>query len=103
MGQFHVIGRVTGSAGQTQSVESLVDTGATLLAIPRLVADELGLTVLRTQRVVLAGGSEEVWPISEVRVMIEEREVTTPCFIAPAGPPLLGAVALDDASGVVSA
>ena len=62
MGQFHVTGRLTGPAGQTQTVELLVDTGATPLALPRTVAAELGLVTLRTQSVVLAGGDEEVWP-----------------------------------------
>jgi clan AA aspartic protease len=95
MGQFHVAGRVTGSTGQTQSLDFLVDTGATLLALPRSVADALALRAMRSQRVVLAGGTEEVWPISEVKIMVEDREVTTPCFITPGGPPLLGAVALE--------
>jgi hypothetical protein len=30
-----------------------------------------------------------------VRLAIDGSEVTTPCFIAPAGPPLLWAVALE--------
>ena len=33
--------------------------------------------------------------MAEVRVAIDERETITPYFIAPAGPPLLGAVALE--------
>ena len=94
MGQFHVTGRVTGPNGQ-MLIAFLVDTGATLLSIPRAMAEDLGLVALRTQRVVLAGGDEDVRPISEVRVAIQDREVTTPCFITPAGLPLLGAVALE--------
>ena len=32
---------------------------------------------------------------AEVRLTLDGQETTTPCFIAPAGPPLLGAVALE--------
>ena len=95
MGQFHVSARLTGPAGHTETVDLLVDTGATLLAVSSPLAFQLGLETLRTQAVVLAGGREEVWAVSEVRVAIDERETITPCFIAPAGPPLLGAVALE--------
>jgi len=53
------------------------------------------LATLRTQSVQTAGGRREVWPVAEVRVAVDGREVTTPCFIAPDGPALLGAVALE--------
>ncbi len=33
--------------------------------------------------------------MAEVRLTLNGQEVTTPCFISPAGPPLLGAVALE--------
>lgn len=93
MGQFRVAGRLTGPTGRAATLDLLVDTGATLLVVPRALALELDLAPLRTHPVVLAGGREEVWPIAEVRVAIEGQEVTTPCFIAPEGPALLGAVA----------
>jgi len=95
MGQFRVTGRLTGATGRIETVDLLVDTGATLLVVPQPLAFALDLVTLRTQPVVLAGGSEEVWAVSEVRVAIEGRETITPCFIAPGGPPLLGAVALE--------
>ena len=72
----------------------LVDTGASLLVVPRPVADELELPVVRTQSVQTAGGRREAWPVSEVRLGVDGNEVTTPCFIAPGGPARLGAVAL---------
>lgn len=95
MGLFHVPARLTGPTGRTVSTELLVDTGATLLVAPRSLADQLELSTLRTQPVQTAGGRKEVWPVAEVRVAIDGREVTTPCFIAPGGPALLGAVALE--------
>jgi hypothetical protein len=33
--------------------------------------------------------------VAEARLALNGDEITTPCFIAPDGPPLLGAVALE--------
>ena len=95
MGLFRVPARLTGPTGKTATLELLVDTGASVLVVPRPVADELDLPVVRTQPVQTAGGRREAWPICEVRLDIDGHQVTTPCFIAPGGPPLLGAVALE--------
>src|SRR3989454_3012619 len=95
MGFFHVSASLTGPTGRTATLDLLVDTGATLLVVPRSLADQLEILALRTQPVQIAGGRKEVWPVAEVRVAINGREVTTPCFIAPGGPALLGAVALE--------
>jgi len=83
MGLFRVTGRLSGPAGIAESVELLVDTGATLVVVPRILADRLGLAPVRTQPVVLAGGRREAWPVAEVRLALDGAEVTTPCFIAP--------------------
>jgi predicted aspartyl protease len=95
MGQFHVPARLTGPTGLTESTDLLVDTGATLVVVPRPLADRLELVIRRQQQVVLAGGAEASWPVAEVGLAIDGQEVTTPCFISPGGPALLGAVALE--------
>ena len=95
MGLFYVAGQLTGPDGRTLTVDLLVDTGATLLVVPRSVAEELALTTVRQQPVQTAGGRRELWPVAEVRLTVDDRAVTTPCFIAPGGVPLLGAVALE--------
>jgi len=95
MGLFRVRARLTGPTGTSQEVELLVDTGATLLVVPQDLAAALGLVPHRRHPVVIAGGRRETWPVAEVRLMLDGQEVTTPCFVAPAGPPLLGAVALE--------
>lgn len=95
MGLFRVTGQLTGPTGRTEQVELLVDTGATLLAVPRSLAERLELVATRSQPVVIAGGQRDVWPVAEVRLALDGQEVTTPCFIAPGGPVLLGAVALE--------
>ena len=95
MGQFSVPVRLTGPTGQSEEAELFVDTGATLVILPRWLAQRLELVVKYRKPVLLAGGAEEMWPIAEVRVAIEDEEVPTFCFIAPDGPALLGAVALE--------
>jgi len=84
-----------GPTGKSEEVEFLVDTGATLLVVPQALAQRLELNPTRSQRVVIAGGQRDVWPIAEVRLALDGQETTTPCFIAPGGLPLLGAVAME--------
>jgi aspartyl protease family protein len=95
MGLFHVKGRLTGSTGRTEELQLLVDTGATLTVVPRPLAEKLELKPARSQRVVIAGGQRDIWPVAEARLALDGNEITTQCFIAPDGPPLLGAVALE--------
>jgi hypothetical protein len=45
--------------------------------------------------VLIAGGQRAEWPVAEVSLSLNGTDVTTPCFIAPGGPALLGAVALE--------
>lgn len=78
-----------------QTADTLPETGATLLVVPEDLAARLDLRPRRRHQVVIAGGRREVWPVEEVRLVLNGQDVTTPCFISPAGPPLLGAVALE--------
>ena len=95
MGLFHVKARLTGPTERGEEVELRVDTGATLTVVPRPLAERLVLKPARFQQVVIAGGQRDVWPVAEARLALNGDEITTPCFIAPDGPPLLGAVALE--------
>lgn len=95
MGLFRVSGQLTGPTGRSVQVELLVDTGATLLVVPQDLAVSLGLVPRRQQPIVIAGGRREAWPVAEVQLTLNGQQVTTPCFISPGGPPLLGAVALE--------
>ncbi|HXK28290.1 MAG TPA: retropepsin-like aspartic protease, partial [Candidatus Binatia bacterium] len=63
MGLFHVKGHLTGPTGHVEEVEFLVDTGATLSVVPRSLAERLELKPARSQRVVIAGGQRDVWPV----------------------------------------
>jgi clan AA aspartic protease len=95
MGLFRVKAQLTGPTGRVEAVQMLVDTGATLSVIPRSLAEKLELKTTRSQRVVIAGGERDIWPVAEARLSLDGAEITTPCFIAPDGPTLLGAVALE--------
>ncbi len=95
MGLFRVRGRLVGPTGRGEEVDLLVDTGATLLVLPRALAARLELVTRRCQSVLIAGGQRAIWPVAEVGLTLEGLDVTTPCFIAPEGPALLGAVALE--------
>jgi len=95
MGLFRVRGRLTGPTGRSEDAELLVDTGATLLVVPRSLAERLELVTRRSQAVLIAGGQRAEWPVAEVGLVLSGLDVTTPCFIAPDGPALLGAVAIE--------
>lgn len=95
MGIFQVPSHLTGPTGRSQEVELLVDTGATFLVVPKSLADRLELRPSRTCDIQTAGGREESWPLAEVHLRLDGDEVTTRCLIAPEGPALLGAVALE--------
>ena len=92
---FRVKGCLTGPTRRSEDAELLVDTGATLLVVPRSLAERLELAVRRSQPVLIAGGQRTEWPVAEVSLSLVGLDVTTPCFIAPDGPALLGAVALE--------
>jgi len=58
MGLFRVRGRLTGPTGRSEDAELLVDTGATLLVVPRSLAERLELVTRRSQPALIAGGQE---------------------------------------------
>lgn len=95
MGLFHILARLIGPTGRSESVDLLVDTRATFLVVPRALAERLELRPTRTCPLQTAGGREETWPLAEVRLALDGDEITTRCLVAPDGPPLLGAVALE--------
>jgi len=69
--------------GSDDAAELLVDTGATLLVLPRSLAKRLELAARRSQPVPIAGGQRAEWPVAEVSLSLNGPDVTTPCFIAP--------------------
>jgi predicted aspartyl protease len=82
-----VTARLTGPTGLSETLQLLVDAGATFLVVPRELAERLELRSARACPIQTAGGRDEVWPLAEVRLAL--------ALIAPGGPALLGAVALE--------
>ena len=54
---FRVRGRLTGPTGRSEDAELLVDTGATLLVVPRSLAQRLELAPRRSQSVVIGSSA----------------------------------------------
>ncbi len=78
-------------------LEALVDTGATLLALPEDAVDQLGLTQMDWRKVRLADGSlRELALVGDLRVEILGREMTCDALVMPAGStPLIGQMQLE--------
>lgn len=99
MGTFpvEVIVRNPTDPGRARNVSLSVDTGATYTALPRDVADPLGIQPIGTRRIKLASGREEEWPVGLILLELEHQQLPTICLLSPGGsPPLLGAVTLEE-------
>jgi clan AA aspartic protease len=98
-------GLIPNHAVRGLEIEALVDTGATMLALPEDVVALLGLTETERRKVKLADGSvREVGQVSDLRVEILGRRMTSDALVMPAGsPPLIGQVQLEVLDLVVDA
>lgn len=76
---FRVKGRLTGPTGRSEDADLLVDTGATLLVVPRSMAERLELMVRRSQPVLIAGGQRAEWPVAEVGLSLYDLQPTLSC------------------------
>lgn len=78
-------------------LEALVNTGATLLALPEDAVNQLGLTQMDWRKVRLADGSlRELALVGDLRVEILGREMTCDALVMPAGStPLIGQMQLE--------
>ena len=98
MGQFMVMMTLSRRQGEEfRRLEALVDTGAAYTVVPRSVLEALGCHPHRTQRVRLADGRTEEWPVTEVEAECQGRRATTPVLMGPpTAPVLLGATTLEE-------
>jgi predicted aspartyl protease len=73
----------------------LVDTGASILSLPREMVTQLGLDKFRDAAVETATGVAELRIFRDADLLVEGREGTSECLELPAGaPPLLGVIPL---------
>lgn len=97
MGTFRVSIEIGGPAGcHYETVEALVDTGATYTTVPRLLLDRLGVVPHVRDTFVLADGRRVDRDIGRAWVRVNGREeLTLVVFGEPDSPSLLGAYTLE--------
>ena len=93
------------SQNQVRFVEvsdAVVDTGATMLSLPKRFIQELGLRRFRTRRVRTVAGVMEVGIFGAVRLTIQDRDFTTDVAEVPDDSPvLIGQIPLEALDFVV--
>lgn len=97
MGTFtHDITVISRSGDIRQTVEALVDTGATFTTVPAPLLERLGVEPERTVRLQLANGQIQERPIGAVRAELNGIQGTIVCVFGEAGEPsVIGAVTLE--------
>jgi clan AA aspartic protease len=76
--------------------KALIDTGASTLSLPSSVIKQLGLTKLKSKRVMTSRGPAETDTYSAVRLVLQGRDCTVDVVEVPDGvPPLVGQVPLE--------
>lgn len=82
--------------------EALVDTGATMLSMPRSMIDQLGLTKRTEKRAMTAGGSVTIGLFGTARLEIMGRDMSLDVLELPEGNPvLIGQIPLEQMDWVV--
>jgi len=97
VGTFRVAIEIGDAAGESwETVEALVDTGATYTTVPAALLRRLGVTPHVRDTFVLADGRRVEHDIGQSWIRVGGRAVVTLLvFAAPEAPPLLGAYALE--------
>ena len=98
MGRFRVAVQVGSRTDEhLESLEALVDTGATYTWIPRDVLEDLGVVPEEDRPFVLADGREAHYQIAWVQIKIQERVQPTIALFGERGSePILGVVTLEE-------
>ncbi len=80
-----------------QTLDLLVDTGATYTCLPRVLLERLGYRPVGRRQVLFANGTEVEWEVTVITISLLGPTLPTLCFMAPDGSPgLLGAVTLEE-------
>jgi len=81
---------------RTVTLTALVDTGATTLVINEDIFNQLGLSVVETRYINLAGGARMKCKItSPVDIHWKDRYASASAVVLPEGRPLLGVIPLE--------
>ena len=98
-----LLGELAESAIRSESLDALVDTGATTLAIPKDLAERLGCRVTGTRQAKMADGRlHPVEIVTDLTIEILGREMACDAFVLPVGAPvLIGQIPLEGLDLVV--
>ena len=81
---------------RTVTLTAVVDTGATTLVINEEICLKLGLSIVETSTINVAGGSKVECKITEpVQIQWKERQVAINAVVLPQGKVLLGVIPLE--------
>ena len=96
MGTFYMALEIVGpSEGRSESVQALVDTGASYSWVPASVLQRLGVEPTIRFQFILADGRQIERDMAEARVRLNGEERTTLVVFGDEGKALLGAYALE--------
>ncbi|MFQ6063703.1 MAG: retroviral-like aspartic protease family protein [Methanosarcinales archaeon] len=92
------LGLITSDQIRQVEIDALVDTGATMLVLPRTVVDRLGLPTIRKVYATYANGQKEKKDVAGGLIIeIDNRFMTTDCVIEEGDKvkPLIGQIVLE--------
>ena len=97
MGTFtHSITLMAESGDDTETLEALVDTGATFTSVPAPILERLGVVPRRTVALRMANGVVEHLPVGLARAQLDGAEESIICvFGEPDAPAAIGAHTLE--------
>ena len=97
MGTFkHSITLIAQARGDTETLNAVVDTGATFTVVPAPILEHLGVRPQRKLRLRLANGEVVEWDLGEVVAQLNGVTATILCILAePDAPSLIGAHTLE--------
>jgi clan AA aspartic protease len=89
-------GQITENDVRTVTLTAIVDTGATTLVINEDIFNKLGLSVVETRNINIAGGAKVECKVTDpVRIQWKDRQATVNAMMLPQGKPLLGVIPLE--------
>lgn len=90
-------GKLSPNEGRRVELEALVDTGASLLCLPKPRIEELGLSKIGTRRVTTANGKVDRDIYGDARLTVLNRTCTVDVIeLSEATPALLGYIPLEN-------
>ncbi len=97
MGLTFIQGKLRGKSKKAETVEFLVDSGASYTLLPKKTWKKLGLKPKRTESFILADGTHIERDLSECHIEILEKDGHTPVILGEDGDEaLLGVITLEE-------